>query len=389
MINQDMFVIGLEDGTSQALYAQTGAVAWEQCPATTLGPSVGAYSQGQILIAYPDGYLRARNVADGALTWEQKPAPNATLPIESYLAWASPTAAVAMFGRHMVAVNPKDGTSLWSYWSNAEETSVLAMNDEHLFVAETYRVRVQSPSAVAEVAGLDERRRAVPSPMILTRAFDVAGGTELWSTAMIATKHPPQGVGVALVEDAGIAYLCGSTLYALGAQSGGILWTVEQLMLRQVARSVIAQMVKWHDVVAWIVDSVVTAVDSVTHEVLWQEDVRTMPTPPSMTFERFDRIITGDDQLYLGRSRFNPDSFWIEVRDPLTGAVRSTFPDDSVILDPNVAWRLQHISHAFAVPTGTSVYAFDPLGNRLWTKDFGLEPVLLLAVPTQHLTSSV
>lgn len=385
-----LFIVSRGQNVLQAVDAATGMTVWEQQPARSLEGAVGAVTQGRIVLLYLDGHLEARNALDGAILWAKQLLPNANLPPGGNHALASQTAVALMYGKTLTVVRPADGTLLWSYRSSADAMSLLTVTDEHLYMAETSLAVTPSTQAQAAVStrGALESHRAL-SPSITTRTFALLHGTERWLTTDIPVSEAPSYGGTPLIEDGETLYVCassasGSGLYALETQTGNLRWKVDQPL-----RHRFGQLVTWHEVVVWNSLSLVTAFDRNTRHILWQEDVHmtaTAATTAATAVEEFTRIIINGDRLHLGRrqstpSHHIPKRFWIEARDPRTGIIQHTFPDSSVVLDPNDARELVYTRQVFALPSAGSLYAFDPtIGSQLWTRDFGPELAVLCQV---------
>ncbi len=383
-----LFIISRGHNVLQAVDAANGMAVWEQQPVRSLEGAVGAVAQGRIVLLYLDGHLEARNALDGAILWEKQLLPNANVPPGGNHALASQTAVALIYGRTLAVVRPADGMLLWSYRSSAYAMSLLTVAGEHLYIAERSLAVAPSAQGQATVStgGALESHRAL-SPSTTTRAFALLGGTERWHTTDIPVSEGPSYDGTPLIENGETLYVCGSNasgsgLYALETQTGNLRWKVDQPL-----RHRFGQLVTWHEVVVWNSLSLVTAFDSTTRHILWQEDVH-MTTTAATAVEEFTQIIINGDRLHLGRRQFTPSHhiskrFWIEARDPRTGIIQHTFPDSSVILDPNDAQRLAYTRQVFALPSAGSLYAFDPAtGNRLWTRDYG--PGLTVLVQVQN-----
>lgn len=374
MSDNGLFICGTSEGILRAVHAETGDIVWEQRTPRSFVGAAGAYAQGRIMFLSLDGFLQAYDPTTGRIVWEKQLLPDAHLPLGNCGALTNETVVAFMYGKTIAMVHPTDGDLIWSYRTSGIQMSPLALSATHLYVAETLQPPARPISITEDEAARLESHRAVP-PLVVTKALSVSNGMEVWHTSLIQTNLPPWDEGTPLIEDDGMVYVCGNGLNVLEAQSGKLIWKFEQP-----TRTRMAQLIKQHDAVVWIANSMVTAFNIINRNILWQEDLRENATT-GLTFERFDRIVINEGLLFLGRSRFNPHNFWIEVRDPYTGVIESVFPSTDVVLDSEVAWRFRHTSKVFALPTATHVYAFEAsLGKRLWTRDFGSELIFLLSV---------
>lgn len=184
---------------------------------------------------------------DGALLWT-KPLTIADAELGMFTPAIAADGTVIVGTAELIAVDPDDGSTLWSYGANATITNAPIIDPEgniYLALAEAETVRIVSLTAAGaerwSFTPTDQRsQRALSSPAFSfdhTRVYAAAGitmhclqasdGTLLWSYAPASAQGEFRATPA--VDAEGNAYVgtkanADSVLYAFAADGSGLLW---------------------------------------------------------------------------------------------------------------------------------------------------------------------
>ncbi len=249
-----LYVAG-ERGVVTAIDMSNGSKVWE-----SKGPTLHTgitYSQGVLLVGQQDANIAALSASDGQLMWRQKlmgvpavsPVSNGTIAVVRTL-----FGAVETFGLHT-------GEIEWAYLFNSSEFSVrgaaaptfignniLAASDEGTLALingdtgeQIWSVVLSKPLNGSFMGGL----RDVDAAIVVTPERIFVGQYQTGITALTHQGHKLWQAGAGTY--AGIAYVNGdiisinrdSSIEALDAKDGSLVWTSDELRGRSLTRPVI------------------------------------------------------------------------------------------------------------------------------------------------------
>lgn len=374
-MSNELLAVASSDGSVRMHNAQDGSSRWiRSCGHHFEGPALVQVADSIIALAL-DGYLCALAVEDGAVRWEML-LPDAT-PISTSLAGLRVAAngdnVVIQHGSQFFGVDPSDGHILWKGAKSplAQMLWLLAVGKTHVYTLQREIAPAQqSPLDSGLTEPSDDPRRA-GALRFVTTAFSAWDGTPQWWTRDQSAIEPPWDGAPPLVEADGVVYVYGQGLHALDAASGRLLWTQDAAPSHHVGALAIE-----HDHVVVAAGGHLGVYRRDTGVPLWSE---TGKRRDDGYYETFDGLLTIGDVIYAGRGEFNPRGYRMEARVGETGALRWSWPADSSILRPDVAWRFRGKGTTLYVPSIDGLWSIRASdGMQLWrlAYTFGFDALL-------------
>jgi eukaryotic-like serine/threonine-protein kinase len=307
-VSHGMVYVGSTDHYVYALDALTGHRIWRFATRSEVVASGAAVYHGTVYIGSEDAFIYALDAKDGHLKWKYK-----TEFVGGI--WSSPTVAndVVYVGGGdyaMYALDARRGTLIWRF----------------------------------PASGLISCAPAVVNGVVYFTSYDsflyavnAADGTLLWK---FTTGYAPLFVSPAVVD--GALYISLPSLYALDANTGGVIWH----------NSAVTGSLAVADGVLYVADSPATyAVDGKTGQLMWTSPIGALSSAPVIAS---GIVYVASDNMY--------------ALDSSTGAVlwKSDTQADDAFSSPAVANGVIYFSgrntfYAYGLPYGSSAAAPDPL----------------------------
>ena len=364
-------------GRLRALHGGDGSLRWERWTNHPLvGPAL-ARTGDTVFAASADRSLTAWRVDDGTLLWEmtvperhEVPQTRATTRVA-----AAGNRAVVLHGKSLFAVNALTGELLWEYArpEPVRFAGLLEIGRTQVYMAEV----LPPPPGPPPRPGPPPPRDQQPGLRCATRVLSLLDGTLQWTSEEHAAAVPASDGATSLLERDGIVYTYGNGLYALDAATGALIWS--QPATPTLQGSALAL---WQDLLVAVYFSDLGAYTRASGTPVWHVSAR----PPATSPGTFDQVLVMDDTVFTVHGVGSQQAGCIEGRDPTTGAVTMTWPEDPNVLMSHVAWRFHGTDGILFVPAAGSkgdhlqaVRVAD--GRELWHTELSCHSDALLAVP--------